>query len=155
MYWPVSKNPITPTSPTARWNQRIYRPLQQTPGVRRATPGCGIQPLRGQPCRDESLARAPLQSRRFGLVACASGVSSRSLLAADQVGERLAQDRRRVRADAVDLDVLRLLQAVAERRLLVPLPLRDDVADLVVGQADQHPVLRLQLRVDRRLLRRV
>ena len=61
----------------------------------------------------------------------------RKSLLGDQLAERLAQQRRRLRADAVHLAVLRLLPAVAERRLLVPLPLREDVADLVVGQADR------------------
>src|SRR5947199_108151 len=57
-------------------------------------------------------------------------------------------------ADAVGLAILRPLAAVAERLLFVPLPLRDDVADLVVGQANQHAVRAAQLLVDRRLDRR-
>src|SRR5262245_53287781 len=56
---------------------------------------------------------------RFGLVSL--------LLPPRQLLERLAQDGRRLRADAVRLAVLRLGPPVAERRLHVPLALRDDV----------------------------
>ena len=48
-----------------------------------------------------------------------------------------------------------LLAAITERRLFVPLSLRDDVADLVVRQTDDHAVFAPQLFVDRRLDRRV
>src|SRR5207249_10026675 len=47
-----------------------------------------------------------------------------------------------------------LLATVAEGFLLVPLTLRDDVADLIVGQTDQNAVRTAQLLVDRRLDRR-
>src|SRR6478752_2794354 len=63
------------------------------------------------------------------------------LLPLHQVRERLAQEWARLRTDAVLLPVLGLLPPVAVRRLLVPLPLRQDVPDLVVAQPDQYPVL--------------
>src|SRR5207249_9570420 len=50
--------------------------------------------------------------------------------------------------DAVDFAVLSALATVAERRLLVPLPFGNDVANVVVGQADHHAFRTGQLLVD-------
>ena len=54
-------------------------------------------------------------------------------------------------ADAVLLAVLVLLEPVAVGGLGVPLPLRDEVAEFVVPEPDEHPVLGLHLGVDGRL----
>src|SRR5260370_13159334 len=67
---------------------------------------------------------------------------------AHQPANCLAQQRSGVGAQAVNLTVGGGLAAVGEGRLFVPLPLRDDVADLVVGPADHHPVWARQFLVD-------
>src|SRR4051812_14241176 len=54
--------------------------------------------------------------------------------------ERLHDDRGDFGAATVDLAVLAAVFAIGIRRRLVPLALGDDVADLVVGQADQQPL---------------
>ena len=59
------------------------------------------------------------------------------------------------RPQAVDLPVLGRFTAITKRRLFVPLPLRNDVADLVVGQASQHSVRHGELPVDARLDRHI
>src|SRR5262245_29880806 len=68
-----------------------------------------------------------------------------------QCSKSLAQQRRRFRSQTVDFAVGRLHVAVSERRFLIPLPFRDDVADLVVGQADDHAMRTVQLPIDGRL----
>src|SRR5262249_60075957 len=72
-----------------------------------------------------------------------------------EVLEGVAEERGRLGTDAVGLAILRLFAAVAERLLLIPLSFRNDVANLVIRQADQHAVPAGQLLVNRRLDRSV
>src|SRR2546428_232756 len=108
--------------------------------------------------RVERRARIPfaLCALPFALCAlpfalCAPLLALHSLLTGRQVAECRTQDRGGFGTETIHLTILALLAAVAERRLLVPLTLGNDVADFIVGQADQHAVLAFHLAIDARL----
>src|SRR5262245_27062393 len=69
--------------------------------------------------------------------------------------ERLHDDGGDFGAATVDLAILAAIFAIGVRRRLVPLALRNDVAQLVVSQADQQPLRARHERGDRRLKRRI
>src|SRR6516162_2750932 len=78
----------------------------------------------------------------------------RSLLfIAYQLAEGFAQQRGGVGAEAVYFAIRCRIAAIGKWRLFIPNSLGNDVADLVVGQADEHVVRAGELFVDGRLNR--
>src|SRR5262245_30613825 len=102
----------------------------------------GLQRINHRPAKrlrrkpPEMDCRAPEGGLQCNAKTAANKLAASASFLRHQPAKHLAQDRRSLRAEAVFLAVLGLLAAIAVRGLLVPLALGDDVADLVVGQAD-------------------
>src|SRR5438067_1280183 len=110
-------------------------------------PGSIIRPVRRYSWFSVGSARSGTETSLPTARRLASQVTTASFWF-QQIGEGVAHDGGDVGADAVLLAVLSLLSAVAEWLHLVPLALGNDVADLVVGQAEDHPVRALHLLVN-------